>query len=152
MVWSQEADVWRWRLEDSGVFTVKSAYISLEEVVLSEDRWREDEKGVFKCLWKIPAPSKVVAFGWKVFLNRIPSKVNLVLRHVLPHEESSLCAVCARMEKTSLHIFLHCDLAISVWLRIMLSLDCLFLTPSKSLCTLGMLGRVGKKQEGQKGH
>ncbi|KEH43500.1 hypothetical protein MTR_1g094240 [Medicago truncatula] len=65
MVWSQEADVWRWGLEDSGVFTVKSAYLSLEEVLLSEDRWREDEKGVFKCLWKIPAPSKVVAFGWK---------------------------------------------------------------------------------------
>jgi hypothetical protein len=63
MVWLQEEDVWRWSLENSGVFTVKSAYNRLEGLVWGEDRWQEEEKWVFKHLWKIPVPSKVAAFA-----------------------------------------------------------------------------------------
>ena len=82
MVWSQDEDVWRWRLEDLGVVTVKSAYNRLEGLVLSEDRWREDENWVFKHLWKVPAPNKVVAFAWKVLLNRILRSILLcVMRY-----------------------------------------------------------------------
>jgi len=108
-VWTEEEDVWS--LEDSGTFTVRSAYMRLEELVLKENRWREEDKWVFKYLWKIPAPSKVVAFVWKTLLDRVPSKVNLAMRNVLPTEASILSALCARMGETSLHLFLHCNLA-----------------------------------------
>jgi len=94
MVWSEEEDGWRWSLEDTSVFTAKSAYGRLEGLVLREDRWREDDKWNFKQLWKIPAPSKVVAFAWKVLLDRIRSKVNLALQNVVPMEGSILCDLC----------------------------------------------------------
>jgi hypothetical protein len=107
MVWSEEEDGWRWSLEELGVFTVKSAYNRLEGFVLMEDKWRDQEKRVFESLWENPAPSKVVAFVWKVLLDRIPSKVNLAMRHVIPLEGSTMCTLCALREETSLHLLLH---------------------------------------------
>lgn len=87
--------------------------------MLTEDLWQTEEKGVFQDLWKIPAPSKVVAFGWRVLLNRIPTKVNLALRNVLPVEGSLLCVSCGRSEESTLHLFLHCELASVVWRDLM---------------------------------
>jgi len=116
-------------LEELGFFTVKSAYNRLEGFVLREDRWREEEKRVFESLWENLAPSKVVAFVWKVLLDRIPSKVNLAMRQVLPLEGSTMCTLCAMREETSLHLLLHCDFASSVWLQIMVWFECFFHIP-----------------------
>lgn len=57
MIWSQEKDEWRWNLDDSGAFTVKSAYTKLEMLLL-EDVWGVEEKGVFANLWKSLALQK----------------------------------------------------------------------------------------------
>lgn len=65
--WSDEEDRWRWELKDFGIFTVKSAYSKLEHLFLMEDLWREEERMVFSNLWKSPAPSKAIAFSWKLF-------------------------------------------------------------------------------------
>lgn len=59
----------------------------------------------------------------------IPTKSNLVLRNVIRPEESKLCVLCGRMEESSIHLFLHCDLASLVWLKLMWWLDRFFLTP-----------------------
>lgn len=80
-------------------------------------------------MWASPAPLKVVAFAWRVFLNRIPSKDNLALRNVLPPEASLLCVMCDREEESAIHLFLHCEVATSVWLKLMLWLDCRYLIP-----------------------
>lgn len=66
----------------------------------------EEEKEVFHNLWKNLAPSKVVAFAWKVLLNRVPTKDNLALRNVLPPEESTLCPMCNGAEESAIHLFL----------------------------------------------
>lgn len=63
MRWSQEEDVWRWKLEEAGIFSVRSAYSKLEGLTLTENLWTEEEKGLFENMWKSPAPSKVVAFA-----------------------------------------------------------------------------------------
>jgi len=129
MVWSQAEDVWRWNLDDMGMFSVKSAYDKLEGLALSEVRWRVEDKRVFQDLWKTPALSKVSALVWRVLLNRIPTKDNLALRNVLPPEESTMCVMCASAEESSLHLLLHCYVASSVWLRLMSWLDAYFITP-----------------------
>jgi len=107
---SSQEDEWHWKLEDLGVFSVKSAYAKLE-LVLYDDVWREDEKGVFTKLWKSPAPSKVVAFAWRTLLNRIPTISNLVLRHAIGPEVSHMCPLCGRVEESTTHLS-----SIVIWL------------------------------------
>jgi len=77
MVWSQAEDVWRWNLDDMGMFSVKSAYDKLEGLALSEVRWRVEDKRVFQDLWKTPALSKVSALVWRVLL--IVSQPRIIL-------------------------------------------------------------------------
>jgi hypothetical protein len=84
---------------------------------------------VFDNMWKSPAPSKVIAFGWRVLLNRIPTRVNLSLRNALPPEVSTMCVFCNLKEESATHIFLHCDVASLVWARVMRWFDCSFLIP-----------------------
>jgi len=126
---STQDNVWRWKLEESGVFSVKSSYRKLEALVSTEVMWTEEEKGVFDNMWKSPAPSKVVAFAWRVLLNRAPTKVNLALRNVLGPEDSTFCVLCNTVEESSCHLFLHCDVASLVWRKLMLWIDRNFLIP-----------------------
>lgn len=65
-VWSTGADVWVWKMEEDGIFTVKSLYAKLEDRWIIENNWSVEEKRVFTQLWKSPAPSKVVALSWRV--------------------------------------------------------------------------------------
>jgi len=63
LTWSSHEDEWRWNLEDNGHYSVKSAYLKLEGLVLREERWGADDKKVFANMWDSPTPSKVVAFA-----------------------------------------------------------------------------------------
>ena len=124
-----EEDGWRWRLEEDGCFSVKSAYEKLEGLLLVDDFWREEEKLVFSLVWKSPAHLKVVAFSWKLLLDRIPTKVNLHYRNVLPSEAVMSCVLCGNEVETSNHLFLHCSVASRVWMGVMNWLEYPFLIP-----------------------
>lgn len=126
---SNEVDVWRWKLEDHGIFLVSSSYKKLEGLTLSEVSWSEGEKGVFEKLWKSPAPSRVVAFAWRALLNRVHTKIKLALRNVLGADDSKACVMCNNLEESSTHLFLHCEVASSVWFKLMWWLDNFFIIP-----------------------
>jgi hypothetical protein len=98
-------------------------------VVFNEVRWTDEEKGVFDNMWKCPAPSTVVAFAWRAILNRVATKLNLVLRHVLRPEDHLWCGLCNRVEESANHLFLHCQVASVVWRKLMWWLDYFFILP-----------------------
>lgn len=87
--------------------------------MLVEYSWREEEKRVFANIWKSSAPSKVVAFSWKLLRDRVPTRRDLVWRTVF----------CGIGEESALHLFLHCDVAHAVWSHLMCWVDCFFLIP-----------------------
>lgn len=70
-----------------GEFSVRSTYQLLKTLWLTQDNLIILEEKVFGYLWKIPAPSKVVAFSWMMLLNRLPTRYNLAIRNVLGAEE-----------------------------------------------------------------
>jgi len=78
----QEVDSWCWRPEGNVGFTIKSTYKILERLLVLKDNLGDIEKHVFDYLWKNSAPSKAVDFSWKVLLDGISTKTNLV--NVLP--------------------------------------------------------------------
>jgi len=128
-----EEDVWWWRLEESGFFSVKSMYKKLEVLMLEESTILEEQGVVFDSIWKSPAPSKVVAFSWKLLHDRIPSKVNLAYRHVLPPEASLNCDLCVGMAESTNHLFIHCAFASEVWQDLFGWLDFNFVLPPNFL-------------------
>jgi len=114
---------------DDGRFTVNSMYKKLEGLLLEERSVTDDQGRVFVSIWKSPAPSKVVAFSWKLFHDRIPTKVNLSYRHVLPPEACLNCVLCdGNMELTN-HLFIHCVFAQGVWDDLFSWLGFSFLSP-----------------------
>jgi len=68
-------------------------------------------EGVFDCLCKFHAPSKVILFSWKVLLNRIPTKTNLLLRLAIPLQtplDNVLCASSFSSMIQSVHMAWWC--------------------------------------------
>lgn len=94
----------------------------------------EEEKRVFTQLWKNPAPLKVVALSWKVLLNRIPTRLNLVRRNVIPTNASVLCVCCNLVKESANHLFLHCFETWKIWLYLQRWLEMSFITPPNLSC------------------
>lgn len=100
-------DSWNWIKEGNGKYTVSSAYDSLVSGSLVE------VDIVFKLLWKVLAPSNAQALCWKLMLNRIQTKDNL-LRRSVPIADPS-CGLCSLVAESSSHLFLTCLFAWEVW-------------------------------------
>ena len=125
----QEEDVWWWKLEENGRFTVKSMYSKVEGLLLEEGPILVEQRRVFSKIWKCWEPSKVMAFSWKLLLNRIPTKVNLSLRQVLIPDIPLDCVMCLGELESANHLFLHCGFAMKVWNSIMRWLGLNFMIP-----------------------
>ena len=61
-------------------------------------------------------PIKVNIFAWRVRLNRLPSRVNLVARGV--DVDSVICPCCEEEEEDINHLLFRCVLARQFWHRV----------------------------------
>lgn len=102
-----QKDKWSWIKEGNGIFSVCSAY----EALAFDVSWEEEP--CFKLLWKAQAPSNAIALGWKVLLDRIQTKDNLVHRNILIADLS--CPLCDVLEERSCHLFFSCSVAWKIW-------------------------------------
>jgi len=104
-------DRWLWKAETSHVYSVCSAYKLLTihpstvSVVSASSIWNKD------------VPLKVVLFAWRLFRDRLPTKMNLLRRGVIANE-ARLCIAGCGSEETSDHLFLHCNIYGSIWYTI----------------------------------
>lgn len=98
-----------WTAEPGGAYSVRSAYKSLQK----NEGLNKDP--IFRLLWIPAAPSNICAFTWKVLLNRIPTRMNLLRRHIMPSSEVANCPVCLEAEESVDHLFILCPYAVKVW-------------------------------------
>ena len=61
--------------------------------------------------------------------NRIPTRMNLLVRNVLPTDVPTCCALCERGDESSLHLFLHCEVAGRVWQGVLVWWEKILLIP-----------------------
>ena len=69
--------------------------------------------GLLNDMWHKLVPTKVSMFSWRLLQDRIPTKSNLVRRHVLQPIDN-LCVTGCGSSKTADHLFVGCDLVGSV--------------------------------------
>ena len=96
-----------WKSDESGVFSVSSAY----ECLAKSERGPQQE--VFNQLWKVKTFPNVMLTAWRVLLGRIPTSLSLSRRGVVL--TSTMCALCKSEEESCQHLFLECKHAWRVW-------------------------------------
>ncbi|PNX92795.1 ribonuclease H, partial [Trifolium pratense] len=99
-------DNWRWIPEVSGQFSVRSTYQFLQQGTMMED-FCPNTIAALKKLWKNDLPSKVSIFGWRLLLDKLPTRAALQRKRIIsnPHD------LCFRSMEDASHIFLSCSFA-----------------------------------------
>jgi len=101
-------DQWWWLLDPIHKYSVSDTY-----------RFRTDTvdqvaAAILNDVWHKLVPTKVSLFAWRLLQYRIPTKSNLVRRHVLQPIDNLYVTGCGSSE-TPDHLFVGCDLVGSVW-------------------------------------
>ncbi|KAF4361076.1 hypothetical protein F8388_016885 [Cannabis sativa] len=106
------SDSWYWLQEDSGLFTVKSAYSLLQAAKTSSNVL--NNSGFWRQLWQLKLPPKVVNFLWRVSTNSLPTRFQLSTKYI-PIDPR--CPFCLAAPETALHVLVRCSFAQSCWRR-----------------------------------
>jgi len=101
-------DWWVWKLHSSHRYTVKSAYNNL--TVANVDFG----EGFNHVLWIKVIPLKVNIFIWRMLLNRIPTKDNLLRRHILSSIDI-FCSTANGCIEDRDHLFFQCLVYGCLW-------------------------------------
>ncbi|GKC40921.1 RNA-directed DNA polymerase, eukaryota [Tanacetum coccineum] len=97
-------DRWYWDLNGSGVFCVKDVRNLLDESFLPKDD--------IATRWIKFIPIKINVFAWKVYLDRLPTRLNLLHRGV--HVPSLSCPLCSSALEDTSHLLFSCVMATDV--------------------------------------
>ncbi|GAU46194.1 hypothetical protein TSUD_93810 [Trifolium subterraneum] len=98
----------RWIPEASGQFSVRSTYQFLQQRH-KVDVVCPNVLEALKKLWKNDLPSKVSIFGWRLLLDRLPTRAFLRRRGVVTDSQELCCALCLSSVEDACHLFLHCN-------------------------------------------
>jgi hypothetical protein len=148
---SNVEDRWRWNLVPEGVFSVHSAFVSLSKELVPGHNLSPFETSIFKSIWDSPAPSKVITFSWQLLYDRVPTKVNLVLRGILPPNSGENCIWCGIARESSSHLFLHCKMIMAVWYEIFKWLGVVVVIPPNLFHLFDCLSVAAKNKKIRKG-
>ncbi|KAF7822992.1 ribonuclease H [Senna tora] len=67
---------------------------------------------VWKTIWSLKLPYRIVMFMWRVLNDNLPANATLV-KHHMPLDD--VCHACTQQGETLRHILLDCDFARAVW-------------------------------------
>ncbi|GJV24186.1 RNA-directed DNA polymerase, eukaryota [Tanacetum coccineum] len=104
VILSNANDRWVWSLSGDGVFQVKDIRRLLDESFLPKDNTATR--------WVKFIPIKINVFAWKVSIDRLPTRMNLLRRDI--HVPDFFCPICKDSTEDSSHLFFSCDLAVDI--------------------------------------
>jgi hypothetical protein len=98
-----------------GIFTVKSTYVLLANLLRPSEVLGEEVTEVFDHIWESSALPKVIAFSWQLLYDRISTRLNLDIRGIFSPDVSLDCVGCVGRLESSSHLFMHCPKLMVVW-------------------------------------
>lgn len=78
---------------------------------------REDD-GIYKCIWSVRAPSKALAYTWRIMQDRIQSRGNLLRRNIAVLEGNYNCPICNSELQTTSHALFECTMVYDIWMQV----------------------------------
>lgn len=108
-----KSDFVSWLAKPEGSFFVKSCYILLNIECIPFGPPGEFDKALV-IVWKTEVPTKIKAFGWRCFIDILPTKEALVKRGIVPNSSSS-CVFCNMRDESLGYLFLNCLYVNLVW-------------------------------------
>ncbi|GJZ49248.1 RNA-directed DNA polymerase, eukaryota, reverse transcriptase zinc-binding domain protein [Tanacetum coccineum] len=102
---TDQCDSWQWNLDVVAGFSVASVRSLVDDTTLHGD--------LVATRWNRNIPIKVNVFLCRLYLNKLPSKVNLDRKGV--EVGSILCPSCLLDVETVNHIFFNCEMAKDLW-------------------------------------
>ena len=122
----EEPDLWLWVTDASGEFSVKSSYKCLA------NRDEDPLDGVFQQLWQSKALSITLSTSWRVLLDRLSTRTNLIRGGV--EVTSPNCVMCQASKESAHHLFLECFVAQRVWYQCLRWIGVLFVQHTDMKC------------------
>jgi ribonuclease HI len=104
-----------WPHSTTGEYQVKQAYQLLHQSAFPPHSHNGGSHNIWKHLWKIPLPHKILTFTWKLLQNALPIKTELVKRGI---QCDPKCQLCHSENESSTHLFMQCHFARAVWLGV----------------------------------
>ncbi|XP_058775284.1 uncharacterized protein LOC131649541 [Vicia villosa] len=111
---SEGRDDVEWHYKDDMDFSVASCYSFLMKSHIPFGPPNKDDEA-FGILWKLEVPFKIKAFGWRLFLNRLPTKDLLLLRGIPLPLDNIFCSFCSNDIEKCRHTFFICDVVKKIW-------------------------------------
>ncbi|RVX05015.1 putative mitochondrial protein [Vitis vinifera] len=101
-----------WSLSSPGLFTVKSFFIALSQVL--------DLSPCFptKFVCNSQVPFKVKSFVWLVAHKKVNTNDLIQLRRPYKAFSPDICKLCMKQGESADHLFLHCSLSMGLWHRL----------------------------------
>jgi len=118
-------DRWRWSLDPINGYSIKGTYRFLTTADAPP------EHGLSVDVWLKQVPLKVSLFAWRLFCNMLPTKYNLVRRHIL-HTGDNICVGGCGTQETADHLLFGCVPFSNVWYAVLKWLHLSFVTPFRS--------------------
>ncbi|GAU48788.1 hypothetical protein TSUD_406310 [Trifolium subterraneum] len=101
-------DRWLWQPYLDGGYSVCGAY----QILTAHDVVPLDAAA--DLIWHTQVPLKVSIFAWRLLRDRLPTKVNLISRGILPMEDHLCVSGCGAVESAQ-HVFLSCSTFRPLW-------------------------------------
>ncbi|XP_021759095.1 uncharacterized protein LOC110723989 [Chenopodium quinoa] len=116
---NEEQDVLYWGGgHPPGIYTVKTGYAFLMNNFLQQDVF--SDTNFFRILWKLNIPPKWSLFLWKLVMNGLVVKSNLVKRGI---DIDVYCDSCGMAEEDQQHLFRMCSFGRYAWANCSLNIS-----------------------------
>ncbi|XP_058777732.1 uncharacterized protein LOC131651991 [Vicia villosa] len=115
-------DCVEWSLDAEKGFTVSSCYSRYAQVCIPFGPYNRCDDAL-ELIWKMKVPFRIKSFGWRLFVNRLPTKDQLVYRGINITSSNLKCVFCDMHLEDRDHIFFKCNMIKFVWKEIAKRVD-----------------------------